>query len=335
MCELRCRESQHTGSTGIILPGVSLTNFDRAANCTADNTGFHYLTSSNVLYQGCWVTEDVYFNSGSLTTGAAEVHARVPVLAVYRRIQCAATTDDLYVFAHGDCLDKVTDDLNPTGIELLGIGWGRIDDGKPGGTSDKNPLINVVDGIRLDTRKLYKGFIVTKDGIRVGLTELNTDSFDFVSLPRRDDGPAGGTPNWQQIPACIWFGSEVPGTSPCQTVSALLDTGITDSYLRTATTGHMPPRVNGTTVVANDTPVTVSFSPTLSGGWQVGGDPSEEFTVGVFPGGEHDITPSSMRAYRKDGYAVPTFFNSGMHIFRKYCIAHDAVRGMVGFKFWC
>ncbi|KAK4235185.1 hypothetical protein C8A03DRAFT_46621 [Achaetomium macrosporum] len=322
-----------TGSTGIVLPGVAISNFDRAANCTPTNTGFHYLTSSNVLYQGCWVTEDVYFNEDNPTTATPVVHSRVPVLAVYRRIQCADTTDDLYVFAHGDCPDKVSDDPDPTGIALLGIGWGRIDDGKPGGTSDKNPLINVVDIPGVNTAKLYKGFIVTKDGIRVGLTELNTDNFDFVPLQRRDDGPPGGTPNWQQIPACIWFGSEVPGTSPCQTVSALLDTGVTESYLRTTTSGHMPPRVYPTTVVENDTPVTVSFWPTLSG-WGLGGHPSEAFTVGVFPGGVHDVTPSSMRAYMRDGYAVPTFFNSGMHVFRKYHIAHDARDGKVGFKLW-
>jgi hypothetical protein len=86
-------------------------------------------------------------------------------------------------------------------------------------------------------------------------------------------------------------------------------------------------------IVEDNTPITVSFKPGTSG-WLFGLYPSESFKVGMFPGGPHDVTPREMRAYRKDGYAVTTFFNSGMHIFRKYEITHDAKLGRVGFKRW-
>ncbi|KAM5347656.1 hypothetical protein ACJ41O_007480 [Fusarium nematophilum] len=336
-----------TGSTGVVLPGKNIAGFGEKS-CTLTNRGFHYLTSSNILYLGCWITKDLYFNTE--TSGNPVVHSRVPILAVYRRIECDASTDDLYVFSHGDCPHHVSvqedpfcedwsNKGNPSCFGFIGIGWGRMDDGKPGGTSDKNPMINVVD-IPGAGGELYKGFIIKKEGILVGLTEANTVGTDFVDLPLHKAPPSGsgsgssGTPNWGQIPACIWFGSEVPGTDSCQEVSALLDTGIDQSYLRIPTTsGHLPPRVAGTLIVKDNTLVTVSFKPSTSG-WLFGLYPSESFKVGVFPGGPHDVTPKEMRAYRKDGYVVTTFFNSGMHIFRKYEITHDAQRGRAGFKRW-
>jgi hypothetical protein len=329
-----------TGSTGVVLPGADITGFSEN-DCTTTNRGFHYLTSSNILYLGCWITKDLYFNTE--TTGNPVVHSQVPILAVYKKIVCDAGTDDLYVFSHGDCLVHTEPIQNPSGFGFIGIGWGRMDDGQPDGTSDKNPMINVVDisGVA-DMSKLYKGFIITKEGIYVGLTEANTVDIYFADLPLHKNSTSGGgsggtgTPNWNQIPACIWFGSEDPSTASCQEVSALLDTGVDQSYLRIPTTsGHVPPRVAGTLIVKDNTAVTVSFvkRPSTSS-WLFGLYPSESFTVGVFPGGSHDVTPREMRAYRKNGYVVTTFFNSGMHIFRKYQITHDAKLGRVGFKRW-
>ncbi|EXK80632.1 hypothetical protein FOQG_14838 [Fusarium oxysporum f. sp. raphani 54005] len=331
-----------TGSTGVVLPGKDIAGFSQN-DCTWRNRGFHYLTSSNILYLGCWITKDLYFFNTE-TTENLVVQSRVPILAVYRRIECDASTDDLYVFSHGDCPDKVSDVLDPSGFGFIGIGWGRMDDGQPDGTSDKNPMINVVNiAGAASTSTLYKGFIIKKEGIQVGLTEANTVGIDFVDLPLHKPPPSGGgsgssgTPNWGQIPACIWFGSEDPRTDSCQEVSALLDTGIAQSYFRIPTTsGHLPPRVDPTSGdirVVTNTPVTVSFKPSVSG-WLFGLNPSESFKVGVFSGGLHDVTPKEMRAYRKGGYVVATFFNSGMHIFRKYEITHDAQRGRVGFKRW-
>lgn len=329
-----------TGSTGVVLPGRNIAGFSQN-DCTSTNRGFHYLTSSNILYLGCWITKNLYFNTE--TTGNPVVHSRVPILAVYRRIECHASTDDLYVFSHGDCTVKVSDVQDPSGFGFIGIGWGRMDDGQPDGTSDKNPMINVVNIRGADMTKLYKGFIIKKEGIQVGLTEASTVGIDVVDLPLHKPPLSGGgsggsgTPNWGLIPACIWFGSEVPGTDPCQEVSALLDTGIDQSYFRIPTTsGHLPPRVDpgaGDIRVVTNTPVTVNFKPGSTLGW-LGFYSSDSFRVGVFPGGPHDVTPREMRAYRKNGYVVTTFFNSGMHIFRRYEIAHDALRGQVGFNWW-
>ncbi|KAH6857197.1 hypothetical protein B0I37DRAFT_319238 [Chaetomium sp. MPI-CAGE-AT-0009] len=339
-----------TGSTGIVLPGKDIAGFSQN-HCTSANRGFHYLTSSNILYLGCWITKDLYFNVGDASHPV--VHSRVPILAVYRRIQCHKDTDDLVVIATGDCPVKVTtkDDpschgSNPTCFGIMGIGWGRLDDGQPQATSDKNPLINVINIAvsGFDIARLYKGFIIHRGGITVGLTDGNTMGIDFTDLTEHLDqsttpgGPgSGGTRNWNLLPACIWFGTEDPATDDCQEVSALLDTGIPQSYFRIPTTsGHVPPRDAGTLDVTYNTPVTVSFKKSTASTWHPV-RPAESFKVGVFatpPNDKHDVTPSYMRAYRKNGYVVPNFFNSGMHLFRKYEICHDAQLGKVGFRAW-
>jgi hypothetical protein len=217
---------------------------------------------------------------------------------------------------------------------------GRIDDGKPQGTSDKNPLINVADmeGVA-DITKLYKGFTVTKDGIVLGLTDANTDGIDWTDLPLHKDSSSGGggsgsgTPNWGQIPACIWFGTQVPGPDACQEVAALLDTGIDESYLRMPkSTGTLPPH-DADGLVDEGTAVTVSFEPMTVGAW-ISWYPHESFEVDRPTGDKQDVTPRQMTAYKKDGYVVTSFFNSGRHIFRKYEVTHDAKLGKVGFRRW-
>ncbi|KAL6401318.1 outer membrane autotransporter barrel protein [Ilyonectria robusta] len=78
-----------TGSTGVILPGSSIAGFNYEQSCTTRNLGFHYLTSSNILYLGCWINKDLYFNTEKLSDGTRlpVVHSRVPILAVYKKIE--------------------------------------------------------------------------------------------------------------------------------------------------------------------------------------------------------------------------------------------------------
>lgn len=343
-----------TGSTGIVLPAKDIPGFTKN-HCTTRNSGFHYLTSSNILYKGCWLTQDIYFNVGR--TLQPVVHARVPVLAVTQRIQCRSDTDDRTVISTGDCTNKDRTDEDPTCDPLattricfgiLGIGWGRLDDGQPQGTSDKNPLINIVDMTipTFDIRRLYKGFIVQKDGITVGLTDGNTLNLDFgdltehpnVTAPPPPPGTGGPTRNWNLLPACIWMDAEDPKTADCQPVSALLDTGIPQSYFRTPTTsGHLPPRDSMSLDVTAGTAITVSFMKSTPSTWRPV-HPAESFRVKVFGSTaaerKHDVSPTYMRAYAKDGYVVGTFFNSGMRVFRRYEVCHDAQAGRVGFRLW-
>jgi hypothetical protein len=324
-----------TGSTGVVLPASLVPGFNQN-KCNSFNEGYHYLTSSNILYLGCWLPQDLYFNTEE--TNHAVVHAQVPVFAVHTKVECAAGTDDVDVIRTGTCTGTSTAD--PTGFWFVGIGWGRIDDGKPQGTSDKNPLINVADveGVA-DITRLYKGFTVTKDGIVLGLTDANTDGIDWTDLPLHQDSSSGGggggsgTRNWGQIPACLWFGTQVPGTDACQEVAALLDTGIDESYLRMPkSTGTLPPHDAGG-LVDEGTAVTVSFKPMGVGDWLLF-YPHDTFVVDRPTGDKQDVMPRQMTAFKKDGYVVKSFFNSGRHVFRKYEVTHDAKLVKVDFRVW-
>ncbi len=269
----------------------------------------------------------MYFNVSDLSHPV--VHSRIPILAVTRRILCNKdTTDDVAVIATHDCPDKVSDISDPTcrGADrtcfgIIGIGWGRLDGSQPQATSDKNPLINVADiaVLGFDIARLYKGFVIHREGITVGLTEGNKMGFDFTDLTEHKSATpggsgGGGTHNWNPVPACICFGAEDPATDDCQEVSALLDTGIpTSSFRILLTGGHLPPRNSVTKIVTDTTPVMASFKKSPVTTWSPV-RPAKSFNVGVFPGppaDKQDVTPTSMKAYRKYGLDVPKFFQLG------------------------
>jgi hypothetical protein len=45
--------------------------------------------------------------------------------------------------------------------------------------------LNIVDVAGQDIHKLWKGFIITKEGIQVGLTDTNTRGHGEIDLPER------------------------------------------------------------------------------------------------------------------------------------------------------
>jgi hypothetical protein len=76
----------------------------------------------------------------------------------------------------------------PAGIQVMGVGFGREADGQPQGTPDKNPFLNLVsiDGKPAsENRSLRNGYIINKDGIKIGLTERNTAGMKFAKLVQR------------------------------------------------------------------------------------------------------------------------------------------------------
>jgi hypothetical protein len=114
-----------TGSTGVVLPASLVPGFNQN-KCNSFNEGYHYLTSSNILYLGCWLPQDLYFNT---ETDFPVVHAQVPVFAVHTKVECAAGTEDVDVIRTGTCTGTST--ANPTGFWFVGIGWAALMTGNP------------------------------------------------------------------------------------------------------------------------------------------------------------------------------------------------------------
>ena len=121
-----------------------------------------------------------------------------------------------------DCLKNARDctpSPSPRNIAMVGIGFGREGDRQSQSTPDKNPLLRVAAG---DGQR-RQGYVLTHDGVRVGLTGANTrGDFRFVKLERLADGR-----DWAGIPACI----SLNGRSPPACGNMLMDTGVSAMFM--------------------------------------------------------------------------------------------------------
>ncbi|ARQ03074.1 hypothetical protein CAK95_19880 [Pseudorhodoplanes sinuspersici] len=121
-----------------------------------------------------------------------------------------------------DCLRNArncTPRSSPRNIAMVGIGFGREGDRQNQSTPDKNPLLRVAPG---DGRR-RQGYVLTREGVHVGLTGANTrGDFRFVKLDRQPDGR-----DWAGIPACI----ALNGRTPPACGSMLMDTGVSAMFM--------------------------------------------------------------------------------------------------------
>ena len=315
-----------TGSCGIILSAADLNDWDPSEG-TDTNKGWQYLSSSNLLYSGFWVERDIYFegSSGESSNSSPLIKSTVPILAVTKKLKCLSYD----VSDPGeDCPGTSSDiQLLPKGIRIMGIGFGREADGQPQGTPDKNPLLHITNISAQNMSSYWPGYIISAEGITLGLTDTNTESMNFTSLV-----PGGGTTphwdlnfDWPELPACIKItapGTDAGGPEPCLPGTAVLDTGVGSGFIRVPSGSTNLPRDPDTFNLDEGTVVQVTFgSPGVAG---------EEFTVGT-PTESGSVTPDDVRAvYSPDGQRA-TAINTSRYIYRKFTVAFDPVLGLLGF----
>ncbi|KAK3390148.1 outer membrane autotransporter barrel protein [Podospora didyma] len=299
-----------TGTQGMVWSAIDM-DYDFNIPCADQGSwGWEFLSSSKILYEGCWVTRDFFFNVGSATNPV--VKARVPVLAKIYNSTCptfdkASTT--------GLCPDtSVPRAANVSGTRMMGIGWGREYDGQPQGTPDKNPLRHIISigSTTVDTTNYSEGYIIDKYGLQVGLTESNTASMSFYALENHPT-IAG---EYREARACI----SIDGAT-CSPGTAVLDTGIAQSYMRMPS-GTVMNRDAAHHLLDNSV-VSIRF------GVPPPGTPvaTESFTVG---------TPSTPNVNPEYVSAVingePTYVNTGRRVYRAFITAFDGKNARYGFK---
>ncbi|KAH9206015.1 hypothetical protein DL95DRAFT_240314, partial [Leptodontidium sp. 2 PMI_412] len=220
-----------TGTCGIVRSAKSIDGWEDIDLDDCDDpevcqVGWHFLSSANLLYSGVWIPKDVYFNFDP-AAGNKLIKARVPIFAVTGVVECKHYD---VKSGNGICppIPPSTTPYEvtpyPSSIEILGIGFGRVGDGQPQGTPDKNPLLNVKE-IKGEAPVAYwPGYVISKEGITIGLAGFNTGGMQFAKLPPRV-GPGPGPPphpyDWGELPGCVKLDA-----APCRSVSFLLDTGI-------------------------------------------------------------------------------------------------------------
>jgi hypothetical protein len=294
-----------TGSTGLIISAIDLGYTDEG-QLQEYKKGTEYLSSSRCYYEGYWVPTKVTFPDGN-------VSAEVNILAVTLSGICSKFNN-----ATGICDELSDENTNgrsgklPQGICYMGVGFGRLSTQQPGGTADKNPLLNIVetnDGTTISSSKIRQGYVIMETGVWVGLTKSNTREFNFVKLSPHPKAQATGLlGEWNGTSAFIDYHDNLnmQGT-------ALFDTGISQSYL-SGPAFQDPHRLAAgdryTIKIGDqaDTPIE-----TL------------DMTVDDFA---NPITPSYVKVSRRDS----AFVNTGRFFYRSFDLLLDAKEGWLGLR---
>jgi hypothetical protein len=305
-----------TGSTGFMISAADLPNF---GGCDTLPHGWEFLSSSKKLYSGCWVPYDVVFKNAA--TGLFNIKARLPILAVEQRSVCPDYDEDVDTWSCPAPSGSVEN--MPTGIRLMGVGFGRQNDGMPQGNPDKNTLLNIqsIAGTTVTGSAAFRvGYIIRDDGITVGLTRSNMAPFATKTV-KLSAGSSADYRDWAAVPVCIGVNHVT-----CVNGDGLIDTGIDQSYMHGPTAWLSVVSRTGF-VINNGETVQWKFG-TATEGYVV----SEDFTVGDAPGIASGVVPREVSLYlhpSSDG--VTPRVNTGRHILRRWDLAFDADFGSLSF----
>jgi predicted aspartyl protease len=283
-----------TGSTGIVVSADKIPNVDRLPSLGPGRLTY---SSSGRIMIGRWVVTPLTVMGRN---GASVAVAPIAVLAV-DRVECTAKAR------------RCTPREDPRGISMLGIGFARRHDHQAQSGPDKNPFLNVAAVNGAKAERLRRGYLVTRQGVFVGLTAASTQGdFAYVKLERAGE-------DWAPTPVCI----SVNGATPAACGSLLMDTGVTAMYLTVpasqapeairTTSGRSPTLVDGTKV-AISVPTEVSAQALYIFTLGAGGNP-------LAPDGLHLVS-----------LVRPPFVNTSVHFLNGFDYLYDADGGFVGFR---
>ncbi|WP_052518942.1 hypothetical protein [Archangium violaceum] len=304
-----------TGTTGIMLSARSLPNYSPEGAARYPQ-GWEFLSSSKILWVGHWVPKEVTFTGA----GGVPVTAQVPVLAIEQEVVCPDYKKDDKATCPGKPLGTASDK-----IAYMGVGFGREHDGQPQGTPDKNPFLNItkINGKPVTRDTMRDGYLITPEGVHVGLTAANTSGFVFTQL--------GGTKyskdprDWPEASICV-----AVGASPCVPGAVLVDTGIPQMYLTVTS------QVNVQTKLAPDLSVKGKKVPVLVDGSQVTVRfPDNEAPVASYTftvGDTAQANPLAPAQVITTANGKTVFVNTGRHFLRGFNVLFDAEGGLFGLK---
>ncbi len=280
--ELFHRATLDTGSTGVVVGATSIPDIDRLPKIADGELTY---TSSGRVMRGRWVrTSLTIVGAGD---NAVQTEA-MPVLAVDRV----------------DCLPRARDcnpDEDVSRIAMIGIGFAREGDRQSQSTPDKNPFLHIVS--HNDRRR--HGYVLTSEGVHIGLSSANTaGQFFYVRLQRN----AGGT-DWSPVPMCI----SINGTMPPACGTLLVDSGVGAAFMTVPRSQAPEAELQPGDQVAVSIPQQNGVVPLY--GFKVGdGSP---------------MTPEKIHLRHSPGRV---FLNTSFHFLNGFDFLYDADGGYAGFR---
>ncbi|KAF1851056.1 uncharacterized protein K460DRAFT_274038 [Cucurbitaria berberidis CBS 394.84] len=309
-----------TGSTCLLIGAPILPNI----SATVGTPAHHYFTSSLILYVGRLVELPIGFHgeAGSYATTI------VPVLIVDKSWRCPwyNPSKDGFTCPLGPEGEKAVE-RDTSSITYMGVGFGRNQprDGMPNGTPKVNPFLNVIaiNGQPISTVSMRAGYVVSADGVHLGLTKENTRGFAFDGL---EPGLAHAEDprDWAMAKMCFSIDGEGANCGPI-----LIDTGIPQMYIRAEAGVSIPtvlirnPNKRGHAKLVKrvkpGTCIAVNF-PSL-------GAPVVSYS---FVLGEGSCIEPSYVVPAK--HASPPYINTGRNFILGYSTAFDAIGGRFGLR---
>jgi len=214
---------------------------------------------------------------------------------------------------------------------------GRQYNGQLQGNPDKNPFLNIIaiDDKPISPSQMHMGYVITDEGVHIGLTYENSKGFDGLVKLVRQSGYSVDERDWVQTGACITV-SAGRGSSPrCVNASMLVDSGIAQMYLtippsipvhRIPQESASRPGVN-VSVLADNQTVSVRFGSDSIQNHRYGKDLGYEFVVG--DDGD-EVVPSQVITTLSN--VTAPFVNTGRHFLRRFDVLFDAKDGWFGVR---
>jgi hypothetical protein len=302
-------------STGIIigatlLPEVQLT--------PQNPSGYKYFDYNNVLYSGQYASLDIVLQG---TSPGEQAISRVPVLIVTKAVKCLGY--NVYT-DNGTCPPSKLDNnwMKPLNtVTYMGIGFNQNtpQSGLAYSTPATNPFLNVISLNNQPAASMRTGYILSMQGIHLGLTTNNTQDAAWTSL-QKWTGP--DPRDWALPLVSFTYDASVPAIQ----AEALIGLGITQMYIQTTPDRSLPnitvrdpgPPPKPVQIVTPGTKLTFAF-------------PDFENAVGGY-----DFVVGDTKFPSLPTYVVPIrnestpFVNTGRNFLFGFSVAYDAVLGRWG-----
>jgi hypothetical protein len=284
-----------TGSTGVVASAASIPNVDQLPRRGAGTVTY----ASGRIMRGDWVLVPVTITGAD---GTSLTTKPIPVLAV-RSAECVENAPG--------CLPGLA-----SSHAVIGIGFGRKR--HPGGDSgpSKNPFL-----VDAGQHGLRRGYLVTRDGVEVGLTGASPPA-GYVTVRLRHDDELE---DWTSAPACI----SINGHTPAACGTALPDTGSTVMFLTVPPDQQQGIVLTGAPrpdrrIVGPGTRVSISLVPDAQAR---GGVSDYAFAVGD---AADPLAPGRVILLERGDQ--PTFVNTSLRLLNGFDYLFDADNGVVGYR---